>query len=154
MSKKNKKVDHPDQMTIDDYIAGLSVNTLPEKPGNESCNVALQLRGIINEIIRESNKSRDEIAKQIKQAVGGRSAISKSVLDSWTCHEKGRHIPLELMFAFEQVCGSKAITEYLCKLHGGKFIDKRSSDVMDLGQLQVLKTQLAAKERELKRGLS
>ena len=144
----------PRQMTIDDYIADLAKDTLPEKPQDDSCNVAPQLRGIINEMIRESKKSRDTIAEEIKKTIGGKIEISKSVIDSWTSEDKDRHIPLQYTFALEQACNSTAITEYFCKLHGGKLIDQRASDVMDLGQLQVLKAQLAVKERELKRGLA
>ena len=149
-----RTVNDPRQMTIDDYIADLAKDTLPAPPVNGSCNVDAQLRGVINEIIRESQLSRDAIAEQMTASLGEEQAISKAQIDSWTRNNSDRHIPLEFIFAFERACGSTAITEYLCKLHNGKFIDQRAHDVMDLGQLQVLKAQLAVKERELKRGLA
>jgi hypothetical protein len=141
-------------MTIDDYIAELAADTLPEAPANGSCDVRPQLCGVINEVIRESKKGRDEIADLMSDSLGTDQTITKAQIDSWTRADSDRHIPLEYIHAFEVACKSTAITEYLCKLHDGKFIDRRSHDVMDLGQLQVLKAQLAAKERELKRGLA
>ena len=144
----------PRQMTIDDYIADLQKDTLPSTPVNGSCNVDLQLRGAINEVIRESKISRDEIAGLMTASLDDGKTITKAQIDSWTRADSDRHIPLEYIHSFEIACNSTAITEYLCKLHDGKFIDGRSHDVMDLGHLQILKAQLAAKERELKRGLT
>jgi len=154
MSKRKQKIDDPRQMTIDDYIAILAEDTLPEKPENGSCDVAPQLRGILNEVIRESGMSRDEIADLMTASLDNGKKITKAQIDSWTREDKDWHIPLEYMHALERTCESRAVTEYFCKLHGGKFIDRRSNDVLDLGQLQVLKAQLAVKERELKRGLA
>jgi hypothetical protein len=142
----------PVQMTIDDFISSLSQDTLPDTPVNGSCDVDAQLRGIINEAIRESKKSREQIAELMSTVLNGK--ITKVQIDGWTRADSDRYIPLQHIHAFEIACGTVGITEYLCKLHGGKFIDQKSSDVMDLGQLQVFKAQLAVKERELKRGLA
>ncbi len=141
-------------MTIDDYIADVQKDNFPSAPVNGSCNVDLQLRGVINEVIRESRKNRDQIGELMTASLDNGKTITKVQIDSWTRADSDRHIPLEYIHSFEVACNSTAITEYLCKLHDGKFIDRRSHDVMDLGQLQVLKAQLATKERELKRGLA
>lgn len=151
---KTRRAPDPRQMTIDDYIAMITEDTLPEKPENGSCDVAPQLRGILNEVIRESQKSRDEIAELMTRALGLEKEITKSQIDGWTREDGDRYIPLEYMPAFEQICDSRAVTEYLCKFHGGRFIDKRRGKMMDLGQVLLLEDELAARKKQLKKGLS
>ncbi|MEK9630005.1 MAG: hypothetical protein VW455_13425 [Nitrospinota bacterium] len=151
MSKQ--KLNSPEQITIDDLVASTGQNILPEIPDGDSCNVTVQLKGILIESIRASEKSREEIAKIMTARLSKGQTISKAQIDSWTRSDGERHIPLEYIYAFEVACNTSAITEYLCKLHGGMFIDQRSSEVLKLGQLQILKTQLLIKEQELQKGL-
>ncbi len=143
----------PRQVTIEDYIAQLAADTLPEPPAPGTADILPQLRGLLNEMIRESGRSRAQIAEAMNTLLNCRS-ITVHQINSWTSDANGRHIPLEYIHAMERACGARLVTEYLCKLHGGRYIDRQANDVLDLGQLQVLKIQLAVRERELKRELA
>jgi len=151
MSKQKR--DNSEKVTVDDLIDSTSLSILPEIPIGNSCNVTTQLKGILIDSIRASEKSRDEIAEIMTARLSNVQSISKAQIDSWTRSDGERHIPLEYIYAFEVACNSSAITEYFCKLHGGMFIDQQSSEVMKLGELQILKAQLTIKEQELKQGL-
>lgn len=141
------------KISVDDLLASTNQNILPEIPVGDSWNVTAQLKSILIESIRATEKSREEIAEIMTASLPNGQTISKAQIDSWTRSDGERHIPLEYIYAFEMACNTSAVTEYFCKLHGGIFIDQQSSLVMKLGQLQVLKTQLTIKEQELKQGL-
>jgi hypothetical protein len=151
MSKQ--KLNNAGQITIEDFIASFSRSILPEVPVEGSYDVLAQLKYLLSYSIKAAQKSRDEVADIMTEGLPKGQTITKAQIDGWTRSDSERHIPMEYIYAFEMSCSTSAITEYLCKLHGGKFIDRRSSDVLDLGQLQVLKTRMNMKEKELHRGL-
>jgi len=101
------------QLTIDDYIAELAKDVLPVAPQADSSDVSIQLRGVINEVIRESKLSRDEIADPLSDNLIEGQKISKAQMDSWTRADSDRHIPIKFMFAFERACSSTALKRAL-----------------------------------------
>lgn len=151
MSNPRKKIDDPRQMSFEDYLAELSHDDLPATPAIGSCDIRPQLSGIINEAIRESKLSRDAIAEEMGRLLG--DPISSDQINSWTRDADPRHIPAQYMYALEVATGTRAITEYFCKLHAGKFINAHADEVLSLGQIQLFKAQLAVKEKELKERL-
>lgn len=150
MSNRRENLDR--QMGLEDIAADFAADYQePEILEDGACDIRPQLRGIMNEIIRESKRSREEIADEMTRLVLAK--ISVAQINSWTREARPRYIPLEYIFAFEKATGSMGITEYLCKLHQGKFIDKRDGDILDLGFLQIRRQKLAAQAREIKKKL-
>ncbi len=140
-----------EQMSFEDYLADLAQDDLPATPSHGSCDIRPQLRGILNEAIRESGMSRDEVAEEMSRLVGEK--ISVDQINGWTRETDQRHVPAQYMYAFEVATKSRAITEYFCKLHHGKFINAQADEVLTLGQIQLYKAQLTVKEKELKEKL-
>lgn len=140
-----------EQLSFEDYLADLARDDLPSAPVDDSCDVRPQLRGILNEAIRESGLSRDAVAEEMSRLLGEK--ISVDQINGWTRETDQRHVPAQYMYAFEVATNSRGITEYFCKLHGGKFINAQADEVLTLGQIQLYKAQLTVKERELKEKL-
>lgn len=153
MSKRQQKID-PRQMSLEDLIAQAgNQNPAPERQAG-GCDVRAQLAGLMNEAIRESGKSRDEIADAMNTLLGlATKQITSDQINTWTRTTAPRYIPLEYIYAFERATDTCSITEYLCKLHGGRFVDRHDDAILSLGQIQYLKNDLIVRERQIKRRL-
>jgi len=116
-------------------------------PGSQ--NISVEVRHLLSDILKQSPKSRYEIAARMSELLGVK--ISKHQLDSWTADSRdGWRFPLEYMTAFESACDTYEITEYIATQRGCSLNIGTETLTAKLGQLEVMRTEIAKQIRDLK----
>lgn len=121
-------------------------------PAETGC-IPAEIRKIMNRMIKQSGLSREQTADYMNGLLG-RRLVSAAQINTWTRESSPRHIPLQFMFAFELACRSTGLTEFMCAVHGGRFVCGAELDALTLGQIQAQKSKLADQERKLKKRLA
>lgn len=119
----------------------------------ETGRIPAEIRKIMNRMIKQSGLSREQIADYMNGLLG-RRLVSAAQINTWTRDASPRHIPLQFMFAFELACGGTGLTEFMCTVHGGRFVCGDELDALTLGQIQAQKSELVEKERQIKKRLA
>lgn len=147
MSKKNTD---PRQRSFNDLFKKQEPESSRLEDG--AAIIHTRLRHLLNRMIRKSvGGNRDCVAADMSLLL--HANITADQINSWTREDKPRHIPAQYMFALEIACGSTALSQFWAELHGGQFIDSQQARMLELGEIYLLKTELAEKERTLKAGL-
>jgi len=109
MSKKRKRVDNPDQISIFDLLRELSESQIdPSIEGK--FRIIEDLKASLRAAIKACPLDRYQIAGEMSHLLG--QTLTKEVIDSWTRESDeingrpGRHIPAEFLPAFCHVTGS------------------------------------------------
>jgi hypothetical protein len=116
-------------------------------------NLAADVRKAMTTAIRESGKSREQIAGEMSVATG--MPITLYMLNAWTAESREDHrFPLQYAVAFEAVTGSFALTELHNARRGCRTLIGADALLADLGELEQLETDIRKRKQALKRLLS
>ena len=86
-------------------------------PVGGSLDYATELRCVLSDALKQSPRSRHEIAARMSELTG--QDITKSMLDSWTAESKSPwRFPFEFAAAFEAACESTCLQELLGRKRG------------------------------------
>lgn len=122
---------------------------VPTTPLPGALNFGLVLRNLLSELLKQSEKSRVEIAICMSELTG--ETITKHQLDSWTAESReGWRFPLEYMPAIEVALETHAIGAWLADIRGGKLLVGREAIDAEIGRLERLKETVSKRLRELK----
>jgi len=113
-------------------------------------NFDMQLRHILSQSLKQSPKSRYEIAAHMSELLG--EDVSKYQLDTWTAESKeGWRFPLAYLCAFESACETHAVTQFISKKRGCTLNIGDESLAAKLGQLEMLRAETAKQITAIKK---
>lgn len=141
MKRRNDR----DQLTFDDLLA------LPKTPESTagSLDFGLELRRTLSEALKQTTKSRFEVAGSMSHLLG--FEISKHQLDSWCAESRdGWRFPLEYAVAFEVATESFLLTELLARKRGYRIVMGDEIRQVEIGRLEALRAEISDKLRLLK----
>lgn len=122
----------------------------PSAPVHGGLDVGLQLRHLLSDLLKGSPMSRYQVAARMSELTG--HEISKHQLDAWTAESReGWRFPLEYLPALEVALDTHALTAWLAHLRGCRMQVGKEALLGDLGKIEMLKQELAQKERAIKR---
>lgn len=149
MNKQN--VDNS-QLDIFSLIKELSrkqeeASASPSTNGKASIDAAV--RSLISAALKQSPKSRYEVAASMSEILG--VEISKSQLDAWSAESKVEHrFPLVYTAAFCIATADKSLARYLAQMCEGFFIESKEALLLELGRIEEQKEKLASKEQTIR----
>lgn len=156
MANRRKNLDTvPGQTSLFDLIRQVSeqqkaVSFEADTPGRLNLDAAI--REMVSEALKRTEKSRYQVAAEMSRLLG--REITKAMLDSWSAESKENHrFPVAYLTAFEVATGDKAILRLLCEMAGGFFIAGEDALYTELGKIDQMKRDLAAKEKLIKQTL-
>lgn len=118
-------------------------------PVGGSLDYATELRYALSAALKNSPKSRYEIAARMSELTG--HEISKSMLDAWTAESKTPwRFPFEYAAAFEAACDSTGLQELLARKRGCRVLVGEDALLAELGRIERTKTELAVREKAIK----
>jgi len=126
-------------------------NSPAERPGEG--NFDAEWRRLLNAAIAGSGKSREAIAAEMEELLGGDPdyAISAATLNAWTAPSRsGWRFPAIYLPAFVAATGAHWMLDGLAKRCGRQVITGEQAAQMRLGALLAKKEQLRREERELR----
>lgn len=133
------------QMTLDALF--VIPKTPVQIPG--SLNYAVELRHVLSQALKESPKSRYEIAAKMSEQLG--IEITKNQLDAWTAESRDQwRFPLEYAAAFEAACGCYRLTELLAAKRGCKVLIGEEALLAELGRLERMEADLKEQKKLIK----
>jgi len=136
---------HRDSLTGDLFAIPRAPADLPG-----SLDYANELCGALTQAIKQSPRSRAEIAARMSDLTGSR--ITDDMLNAWTSTAHDRHrFPFEYAAAFEVACETTALQELLARKRGSKVLVGKEALDAELGRVRRQKNDLAAQERQLVR---
>jgi len=116
-------------------------------PGSQ--NVGAEIRHLISTVLKQCPRSRYEIAARMSELLG--VDVSKHQLDSWCAESRdGWRFPLEYLPAFEAACNTYEITEYIASQRGCSLNIGEETLTAKLGQLEIMRSEIAKQIRDLK----
>jgi len=116
-------------------------------PGSQ--NIGMEIRHLLSDILKQSPKSRYEIAARMSELLG--ADISKHQLDSWTADSRdGWRFPLEYLPAFETACDTHDLTHFIADARGCTLNIGEESLTAKLGQLELMRTEIAKQIKDLR----
>jgi len=122
---------------------------VPTAPLPGALNFGLVLRNLLSDQLKQSDKSRVDIAIRMSELTG--ETITKHQLDSWTAESReGWRFPLEYMPAFEAALETHAIGAWLADIRGGKLLVGREAIDAEIGRLERIREATMKRIRELK----
>lgn len=90
---------------------------------------------ILANAIKHSKFRGDRKALAKAMALVSGKPVTKYVVDGWTSINRPKfNIPLYLVSAFEQVCETRALSDYLARLGGGRMISGKEILMLEYGQ--------------------
>ncbi len=136
---------NPSQLTMDKLF---EVPAAPKlTPGSLQFNN--ELRNVLSAILKQSPKSRYEIAARMSELLD--EEISKNMIDSWTAESRrGWRFPFEFTAAFETACESYQLTELLAQKRGCKILVGEEVLLAELGKLESMEADLKERKKALK----
>lgn len=134
-----------------DWIELLQVpEAIAPKPG--ALNIGLKLRRVLNESIKASPLSRQEIAERMSSMLGHQ--VTASQINHWTAGSReGWRFPLEYLPALETVLETHHILTWLADLRGARLSFGREVLEAQLGKLEHMKGELKRREAAIKKAL-
>ncbi len=129
-------------------------NLIPRQPKKTpgKCNFDQELRKILNKAIKNSPKTRNEIAEQMKILTGDN--ITKFSIDSWTAKSRNKwRFPLQYVVAFEIACETHDITAWLAQKRGCKLLIGEDALLAELGKIESMEQELRARKKAIKQHL-
>ncbi len=131
------------QLTFDDLVPKAP------QPIEGSLNVGLEVRGLLKRVMKESPKSRYEIAAKMSELLG--FEITKHQLDSWTAESRdGWRFPLEYLPAFEMACETHELTNWLAKKRGCRLLIGEEALLAELGKVERMEQEIKERKKALK----
>ncbi|MCF8042422.1 MAG: hypothetical protein K9K65_13165 [Desulfarculaceae bacterium] len=122
----------------------------PPDPTPGSLNFGLELRSTLSRVLKESPRSRYEVAARMSELTG--AEISKHQLDAWTAESReGWRFPLECGAAFEEATDTFALTELLARKRGCKVLVREEALRAELGKLELMEAGIRQQKKGLKK---
>lgn len=142
-----KKTTHDSrQLTLDELFE----LPRPVEPIAASLDYSRELRHILSEALKKSNKTRFEVCARMSELTG--HEISKSTLDSMTAESReGWRFPFEWAVAFEVACDTFCLTEFLARKRGCKVYAGDEVRQAEIGRLESQMEELSVKLKVLKK---
>lgn len=121
-------------------------------PIGGSLNYALELRAVLSDSLKNTPKSRYEVAARMSELLG--VEITKEMLDSWTAESKKPwRFPFEYAAAFEASCDTTSLQELLGRKRGSRILVGEDNLFAELGRIQQTRADLGEREKLIKRHL-
>lgn len=115
-------------------------------PTSGSLDYSVELAHVLSEALKQSPKSRYEIAARMSELVG--HEITKTMLDSWTAESKPAwRFPFEYAAAFEAASESTCLQQLLGRKRGSRILEGDEALLVELGRLD--RDEQAVKQRRL-----
>lgn len=133
------------QLTFDDLLA------LPKTPelSAGSLEFSLELRRALAEALKQTRKSRFEVAGSMSHLLG--LDVSKHQIDAWCAESRdGWRFPLEYAVAFEVATESFLLTELLAVKRGYRIVMGDEIRQVEIGRLEAMRTEINERLRRLK----
>jgi hypothetical protein len=124
----------------------------PRIPVPGALDVGLTLRHLISDLLKNSPKSRFEIAARMSELLG--HEVTKHQLDSWTAESReGWRFPLEFLPAFEVAIETHQVTTWLADLRGCKVLVGKDALDAEIGKLERIRDSAGKRIKELKHAM-
>lgn len=108
--------------------------------------------GLLGEVLMAAGVDRHEIAARCSRLSG--KEVTKYMLDAYTSEAReGFNMPLWLVPALEESCGTHAITNWIVATRGGRLLIGREALTADLGRLERQRIETEKLIRKLKKQL-
>ena len=124
-------------------LAELGVEPLIEVPAQTpvpagQCDDDQRLRRCLNQLIKTSSKSREQIAAGMSDLTGG--VITASMLNTWTAPSRPNNFPLRYLRAFLLACevDAAALLDLVLCDTGYAAVDERAAMLARLGQIYAM----------------
>lgn len=111
-----------------------------------SRNIKVEVCAAASRMIRESGKSRAQVADEMSHLAG--EDITVSMLDGFTAPTRDNRFPAEFVSIFCEATGGDALAELVMPTTK-VLIDRDEADLLDLGQAVRLKKAAAERERKI-----
>lgn len=107
------------------------------------------IRAALERVIKTSGKSRERIASEMSQLVGGR--VTKHMLNAYTAISRTPYrFPLQLALAFEIATGSYCLTQLLAKRRGCALLIGEDIALVELARIERKKLALERRAQAIK----
>jgi hypothetical protein len=141
-----KKATDPRQLTLDELFE----LPRPVEPTPASLDCSKELRSILSEALKKSNKTRFEVCARMSELLD--HEISKSTLDAMTAESReGWRFPFEWAAAFEEACGTYCLTEFLARKRGCRVYSGDEVRQAEIGRVAAQIGELSNKLKALKK---
>lgn len=117
-------------------------------PGPAALECGQELRGVLRQMIADSGKSRESIAREMSLYLG--ASITRHQITAWISPSSTRwRLPAEYIDALEVACGSLDLTRYLAGRRGGRLLHGIEAVYADLGRTAAHRAALQDREARL-----
>lgn len=141
-----KSSSDPRQMTLDEFYE----LARPSEPAASSLDYAKELRQVLSDTLKKSNKSRFEVCARMSELTG--HDIGKSTLDAMTAESRdGWRFPFEWAVAFEIACDTYCLTEFLARKRGCRVYVGDAIRQAEIGRIESQIDELSAKLKAMKK---
>ena len=122
----------------------------PAAPIDASMDYRQEVAGLISKMLKEADGDRHDVAAQMSRLSG--REVSKYMLDAWSSESRETYnMPFCEAALLETACHSHELTNWLTGKRGGVLLIGREALNAELGKLERLKGDAAAKIRDLKK---
>lgn len=138
-----------DHLTSDMFAEGeFDLPTpMPATPG--SVNLSREIAAVMSDALKACPHDRIEVAARMSRLMGREQSLH--MLNAFTAESKEAYVPsIERALAFDIATEQRSVAEYYVSKLGGRILWGRDQLVAELGRIQQERTDLAAKERELR----
>jgi hypothetical protein len=105
-----------------------------EKLNAGSQDFSLEVRNLLSDILKKSPLSRYEISGRLSEQIG--REITKWMLDSWTGESRENHFPFAYAVAFESVCDTRRLVDFLARKRGCRLLIGEEVLDAEIGKLR------------------
>ena len=134
-----------DNLTLDMFDMPVALSPL-----SGGLDIGSQLRHFLSELLKNSSKTRHQIAAEMSQLLG--HDVSKHQLDSWTAESREAwRFPLEYLPALEVALESHELIAWLADIRGARLSVGREALETQLGKLEHMKDELRKQEQAIKK---
>jgi len=138
--------------TKDDRTLDLFEVPQPAAPLPGAMDYRSVVAGLVGEVLRAAGVDRHEIAARCSRLSG--KDVSKYMLDAYTSEAREEfNLPLWLVPALEEACGTHDVTNWLVATRGGRLLIGREALTADLGKLERQKLEVEQLIKKLKKQL-
>lgn len=122
----------------------------PSIPGSLSCRA--EIAGVMSEALKECQYDRFEVAARMSRLLG--REISKHMLDAYTSESRETHIPpLDVAVAFDKATDGFALLNLYASKLGSRINVGEDVLLTELGRIDQMKTELAQREKAIRKYL-
>lgn len=122
----------------------------PAAPIDASMDYRREVAALISKVLKEADIDRHDVAASMSRLSG--REVSKYMIDAWCSESRDTYnMPFYEAAVLETVCHSHALTNWLTCKRGAMLLVGRDALNAELGKLERLKGEAAAKIRDLKK---